>query len=69
MVGFVMVQSVVDITGHHAATQDIGRWFDNTSGALILDQRAFWVFLLLVLVIKGAGPLSLDRALTKRFVG
>jgi len=31
-----------------------------------MDQRALWVFLLCVLVIKGAGPLSFDRALKRR---
>ena len=33
---------------------------------LILDQRAFWVFLLLYLVLRGAGPLSLDAILSRR---
>jgi putative oxidoreductase len=64
MIGFIAVQSVVDILGHDLAGKDIGTWFDQASGALILDQRAFWVLLLLILVIKGAGPLSFDRALT-----
>jgi putative oxidoreductase len=63
MIGFIVVQSVVDILGHGVAAKDIGTWFDRASGALILDQRAFWVLLLLILVIKGAGPLSFDRAL------
>jgi putative oxidoreductase len=60
MVGFVLVQSLTDILGHGAAT---GAWFDRASDALILDQRAFWVFLLAVLVLKGPGPLSADRFL------
>jgi putative oxidoreductase len=60
MVGFVVVQSLTDIYGHGAAA---GAWFDRASDALILDQRAFWVFLLVVLVLKGAGPLSADRLL------
>lgn len=60
MVGFVLVQSLTDILGHGAAA---GAWFDRASDALILDQRAFWVFLLAVLVLKGAGPLSADRFL------
>ncbi|WP_390910565.1 DoxX family membrane protein [Pseudosulfitobacter sp. SM2401] len=63
MIGFIAVQSVVDVLGHGVAAKDIGTWFDRTSGALILDQRAFWILLLLILVIKGAGPLSFDRAL------
>ncbi|MFT4784853.1 MAG: putative oxidoreductase [Paracoccaceae bacterium] len=66
MIGFVVMQSVVDIIGHGVAAKDIGAWFDATSGALILDQRAFWVFLLLMLVLKGAGPLSVDRMLAPK---
>lgn len=61
MIGFVVVQSLTDIVGHGADAATIGAWFDRASGALILDQRAFWVLALLVLVFKGAGPLSLDR--------
>ena len=61
MIGFVIVQSVVDITGHMADPATIGSWFDKISSALILDQRALWVVLLLVLVFKGPGPLALDR--------
>ena len=60
MIGFVLVQSLTDIFGHGAAA---GAWFDRASDAVILDQRAFWVFLLAVLVLKGAGPLSADRLL------
>jgi putative oxidoreductase len=30
---------------------------------LILDQRAFWMLLFLVLILKGAGPISADRFL------
>ena len=63
MIGFIFVQSIVDITGHGVAEADIGAWFDGASGALIMDQRAFWVFLLLYLVFKGGGPLSMDRLL------
>ncbi len=51
MIGFIVVQSVTNIFGHDLAA---------TSGALILDQRAFWV---LTLVAIGAGPLSPDRNL------
>ena len=69
MIGFVVVQSWVDIVGHGLASADIGAWFDRLPTAAILDQRAFWVFLLLVLVFKGAGPLSLDRLFSSRFQG
>lgn len=60
MMGFVLVQSLTDIHGHGAAS---GAWFDRASDALILDQRAFWMLLLAVLVLKGAGPISADRFL------
>lgn len=62
MIGFVIVQSVTDIFGHGG---ELGKWFDNLSDATILDQRAFWVFLLAYLVFKGGGPLSLDRILLR----
>lgn len=68
MIGFIAVQSLTDLYGHggieHAAT--LGAWFDRAPDGVILDQRAFWVFGLTVLVIKGAGVLSLDRMLTAR---
>jgi putative oxidoreductase len=60
MTGFILLQSLTDIIGHGV---EAGSWFDRASDALILDQRAFWLFLLAVLVLKGAGPLSADRVL------
>jgi putative oxidoreductase len=66
MIGFVLVQSLTDIYGHMAGEKTIGGWFDGASDALILDQRAFWVLLLVVLVVKGAGPLSLDRLIRNK---
>lgn len=62
MIGFVIVQSLTDVIGHGLSTE-IGAWFDRFPDAIILDQRALWIFLLIVLVIKGAGPLSFDRAI------
>lgn len=68
MIGFVAVQSLTDLYGHggieHTAT--VGAWFDGLPDGVILDQRAFWFFLLLVLVIQGAGRLSVDRAIGLR---
>ncbi len=58
MIGFIVVQSLTDIIGHGA---EFGAWFNRMPGELIADQRAFWVLALLILVFKGAGPLSLDR--------
>lgn len=66
MIGFVAVQSLVDITGHGADAATRGAWFDRVPDALILDQRAFWIFVLAVLVLRGAGPVSLDRMLAAR---
>lgn len=68
MIGFIVVQSLTDLNGHDkwGDALVLGAWFDAPSGSLIMDQRALWILLLLVLVIKGAGPLSLDRALSSR---
>ncbi len=60
MICFVIVQSLTDLFGHGGA---LGSWFDNASDAAIIDQRAMWIFLLLFLVFRGGGPLSLDRFL------
>ena len=71
MIGFIVVQSLTDLYGHGGIEhpETLGAWFDRIPNAVILDQRAFWVFLLLVLVVKGAGPLSLDRGLSKTVNG
>jgi putative oxidoreductase len=66
MIGFVCMQSYVDIYGHGADETTIGAWFDGTSSAAILDQRALWIFLLAYLVIRGAGALSLDHLFAGR---
>lgn len=65
MIGFVTVQSLTDLYGHGGITHEgtLGAWFDGAPDALILDQRVFWVFVLTYLVLRGAGPLSLDRVL------
>ncbi len=65
MIGFVIVQSLTDVYGH-GAEGVVGNWFDRFPDAVILDQRALWVLLFTVLVIKGAGPLSVDHALKSR---
>ena len=68
MIVFIVVQSLTDLTGHDNWGDGLvlGAWFDAPSSSLIMDQRALWVFLLLVIVTKGAGPLSFDRALKPR---
>lgn len=65
MIGFIVVQSLTDIIGHGADAATRGAWFDRASDALILDQRAFWVLGLAILVFKGAGALSVDRLLVR----
>lgn len=65
MMGFVVVQSLTDIVGHGVAGKTLGGWFDGPSDALILDQRLLWFVLFATLLIKGAGPFSLDRVLSK----
>ncbi len=68
MIGFIVLQSLTDLYGHKgwgdASVQ--GAWFDRFPDAAIMDQRALWIFLLIVLLIKGAGPMSFDRALMLR---
>ncbi len=62
MVGFVFVQSATDIVGHGATdAKSLGAWFDGAPDSLILDQRLLWVTVLAIIIVKGAGPLSLDR--------
>lgn len=58
MIGFVWVQTIVDAVGHGIK---LGGLFDNA--ITLMDQRVMWTFLLLVIVINGAGPLSVDRLL------
>jgi len=62
MVVYVIVQTWTDVVGHGAfANGTFGSWFDRASDAVIADQRAFWLLALFILILKGAGPLSLDR--------
>jgi len=68
MIIFIAVQSLTDLYGHGGWADPVvlGAWFDRFPGGIIADQRALWVLLLMVLVMKGAGPLSFDRALRAR---
>jgi putative oxidoreductase len=65
MIGFTVVQSTVDIAFHGADAKTIGAWFDRLPDAAIMDQRLLWVFLLVTLVVRGAGALSLDNVLAR----
>ena len=61
MIGFIAVQTIVDVTGHGVA---LGSLFD--SAQALIDQRMMWVFLFVVLALKGAGPVSLDALFKRR---
>jgi len=61
MIGFIIVQSYVDIYGLMVDKTAIGSWFDRISDSQIMDQRLFWVTILMLLFVKGAGPLSADK--------
>ncbi len=66
-IGFVIVMSVVDVVGHGVAGPTIGAFFDGNPSSLIVDQRSLWIFLAIVLVIRGPGVFSLDWVLGKWF--
>ena len=68
MIGFVVVQSLTDLFGHGGIEQPetLGAWFDRIPDSVILDQRLFWMVVLVTLVLKGAGPISVDRLLNIR---
>ncbi len=63
MIFFVIVQSVVDIYGHGLDEKAIGSMFDRLPDAIIWDQRLLWVFVLLMIVVHGAGKFSVDHLL------
>lgn len=67
LIGFVGVQSLTDLFGHGKLGDPavLGAWFDGAPDGIILDQRLFWVFVLLVIVTKGGGLLSVDRLLMR----
>jgi len=65
MICFVIVQSLTDLYGHGGIEhiETLGLWFDRIPDGAILDQRLMWMLVFLLLVIKGAGPISVDRLL------
>lgn len=66
MIGFVLVQSVVDIIFHHADEKTIGALFDRFPDSVILDQRSLWMVILIYLTVRGAGLVSLDHLIARR---
>ena len=69
MIGFVVMQSLTDVYGHGVSDlKTLGAWFDRFPDGVILDQRLFWVFILSVLIVKGAGAISVDALLRRRAV-
>ncbi|MCY3983324.1 MAG: DoxX family protein [Roseovarius sp.] len=60
MIGFIFVQTVVDVTGHGVK---LGMLFDSSQA--LIDQRLMWTFMFLVMVFRGAGPISVDRLFSK----
>ena len=66
MIGFIAVQSYVDVTLHGLDEASVGAWFDRVPGSIIMDQRLLWVFPLVYVVLRGPGLVSLDRLLAGR---
>ncbi|MCI4660301.1 MAG: DoxX family protein [Neomegalonema sp.] len=63
MIGFVAMQTWVDVSGHGSASGIPEKMFDHLSNHVIADQRLLWIVLFVYLAIRGAGAFSLDRAL------
>lgn len=63
MMGFIAVQTYVDVTAHGQSARALGAWFDRFADAAIWDQRTLWLLPLLILVIVGPGPISADRVI------
>ncbi len=66
MIGFIAVQTLVDITVHHIGAETIGALFDRFPDGVIADQRLLWIVPLLVIAIKGPGLFSVDALLAKQ---
>ena len=66
MIGFIAVQTLVDITVHKVDAATIGALFDRFPDSVILDQRLLWIFPLVYLVLNGGGRISLDGLLASR---
>ena len=72
MLGFIAVQTLVDITVHQVGGETIGALFDRFPDSVILDQRLLWTVPLVLLVIYGPGRISPDHLaarITRRWHG
>ena len=65
MIGFIAVQTFVDITVHQIGAEAIGGWFDRFPDSVIADQRLLWIVPLSVIILKGPGLLSVDALLSR----
>ncbi|WP_319518076.1 DoxX family membrane protein [uncultured Martelella sp.] len=61
MLGFIAVQTLVDITVHQVGPETIGALFDRFPDSAILDQRLFWTMPLVLLIVYGPGKISIDH--------
>ncbi len=66
MIGFIFVQSYVDIKYLGLEEKFVGSMFDRFPDAIIWDQRLLWVFLLVMIIIHGPGKISLDHLLGRK---
>ncbi|WP_114009500.1 DoxX family membrane protein [Cohaesibacter intestini] len=64
-IGFIAVQTYVDIAFHGLESETIGAVFDQVHNSEILDYRLLSILPLLLLILKGPGKASLDYLLTK----
>ncbi|MBA69470.1 MAG: hypothetical protein CML30_11400 [Rhizobiales bacterium] len=69
MIGFIAVQTLVDVTVHMVGPETVGMLFDRFPDALVLDQRLLWLMPLVYLTLKGAGLVSADGLLASRRPG
>lgn len=69
MIGFIAVQTFVDITVHKLGAESIGAWFDRFPDSVVADQRLLWIVPLTVIILKGPGLLSLDAVVSKLRAG
>ncbi|WP_052065978.1 DoxX family protein [Thalassospira australica] len=63
MIGFVVVQTIVDVAFHGAALGAL----TNGLPTELIDQRLLWIFVLGLLIFAGGGKLSVDRLLSRRW--